>query len=478
MQDLFDKGDAMAIADAVRQGEVTARQVVEFALARIDERNPALNAVVARRDDAALAEVDAGLPSGPLTGVPIVVKDLGATVAGMPSTNGSRLFADAIATEDSEMVARYRRAGAVVVGMSNTPELGRNGSTESKLLGAARNPHRLTHSTGGSSGGTAAAVAAGIVPAGHANDGGGSIRIPASECGLIGLKPSRGRTPAAPKLTALAYPLGINHAITRTVRDTALFLDVTQGPMAGDPYVIAAPQRPYIDEVGADPGRCRIAVSDVLPSGERIDPECTAVVERTAALLSDAGHDVGGATPNYPTEALQAAFGVFMSVPLVVDVDRRLAELGRDLRDDDLERLTRMLYENGKKITGTQVVVAHQELERASQQIGAFFEGSEGYDLLVTATLARTVPPLGLLDTDNLAAMQEHAGKVSALTAPFNVTGQPAISLPLGRDSLGLPVGVQIVAAFGREDLLLRVAAQLEAMGAWDPAPVWPPVEG
>jgi amidase len=273
----------------------------------------------------------------------------------------------------------------------------------------------------------------------------------------------------------LAYPLGINHALTRTVRDSALLLDISQGPTTGDPYVIAPPVRPYLDEVGAEPGRCRVAVSFAMPSGDTIDPECAAVVERAVALLAEAGHEVQEAAPDYPLEALGSVMGVFMSVPLLVDVDARLAELGRDLRDDDLEPMTRMIYENGKRATGAQVVAAHQELERCAQQIGAFFDG---FDLLVTATIARTVPPLGLLDTTNVAAMQQHAGKVAALTMPFNVTGQPAISLPIGVDPLGLPVGVQIVAAYGREDLLVRIASQLEAMGAWDPTPVWPPNEG
>ncbi|HEX7096071.1 MAG TPA: amidase, partial [Acidimicrobiales bacterium] len=287
MKALFDESDATGIAAAIRSGEVSAREVVEFALARIDERNGLLNAVIARRDDAALAEVDAGLPDGPLTGVPIVIKDLGATVAGMPATNASRLFDGVIATEDSELVARYRRAGAVVVGMTNTPELGRNASTEPQLYGPTRNPYRLTHSPGGSSGGTAAAVAAGMVPVGHGNDGGGSIRIPASACGLVGLKPSRGRTPGSPRYTAMAYPLGINHGLTRTVRDSALLLDVAQGPMCGDPYVIPLPARPYVDEVGASPGRCRVAVSFTMPTGDPVEPDCAAAVERATSLLRE-----------------------------------------------------------------------------------------------------------------------------------------------------------------------------------------------
>lgn len=472
MDDLHADLDAVGLAAAIRRGELSAADAIESALGRIEERNGVLNAVVAVRSEAARRDIEAGLPDGPLTGVPIVVKDLGATVAGMPSTRGSRLFADVVAESDSELIRRYRAAGAVVVGMSNTPEFGRNGSTESILLGPAHNPHGLGYSTGGSSGGTAAAVAAGIVPVGHANDGGGSIRIPAAECGLIGLKPSRGRVSALPALTALAYPLGINHAITRTVRDTALLLDVGQGAVAGDPYVIALPARPYLDEVGAGPGRCRIAFSTVLPNGDPVFADGAAAVARTAALLEALGHELVEATPTYPIEDAAIASGVFMSVPLTIEVDARLEQLGRGLRDDDLEPLTRMLYEGGKQVPGTRVVEAHHALERASRTLGAFFTD---YDVLVTPTLGRTVPPLGLLNTSDLDAMRQHASAVAVLTSPYNVSGQPAISLPLGTDTNGLPVGVQLAAAYGREDLLIRIAAQLEATEAWSSAPVWPP---
>jgi amidase len=472
VKDLYDEQDATGLAAAIRAGEVSPREVVEFAIARLDERNESINAVVARRDAAALAEADSALPDGPLTGVPFVVKDLGMPVAGLPATNGSRLFAGEIATHDGELLRRYRRAGVVVIGTTNSPELGRNASTEPLLFGPTRNPWSLSHSAGGSSGGTAAAVAAGIVPAGHGNDGGGSIRIPASECGLVGLKPSRGRTPALPRRSAMAYPLGINHVLTRSVRDTALFLDVGAGPVPGDPYVIAPPARPFADEVGAAPGRRRVAVSVTTPSGDPVDTDCAAVVRDVATLLGELGHEVSDAAPEYPLDAISTAMQVFMAAPLVVEVDARLDALGRALRDDDLEPLTRQIYERGRTLSATDVVIAHQELERASHIIGGFFET---YDLLLTATIARPVPPLGYLDTTDPAAMRERGAVFAALTGPFNVTGQPAISLPLGHDRDGLPVGVQLVAGFGREDLLLRVAAQLEEGRPWSTRPVWPP---
>ena len=471
MGDVLDQ-DATAVIEAVRAGDVSAREVLEATMGRLEERNPVVNAVVAVRD-AAVDDVGPGLPEGPLMGLPFVIKDLGVDVAGLPMTNGSRLFAGVIAERDSEIVARYRRAGVVIIGTTNTPEFGRNASTEPSLYGPTRNPHRLTHSAGGSSGGTAAAVAVGIVPAGHGNDGGGSIRIPASACGLVGLKPSRGRTPAAPRYNAMAYPMAVNHALTRSVRDTALLLDVAQGPVGGDPYVIAPPLRPYADEVGAPPGRCRVAVSCATPAGDAIDPDCETAVRRTAALLEELGHEVTEAEPPYPTDALASAMRVFMSVPMAVDIDARLATLHRQLDDDDLEPFTRMLYESVQSLRPADVIVAHQQLEHAARVLGPFFTD---HDLLLTATLARPVPPLGLLDTSDIPAMGANAGAFAALTSPWNVTGQPAISLPAGVDRFGLPIGAQLVAAYGREDLLIRVASQLEQAAPWQMGPVWPAV--
>jgi amidase len=468
---LVDGTDATGLAAAVRDGVVSAAEVLEHALARLDERNPGLNAIVNRRDDEARAEVAAGLPDGPFTGVPFVVKDLGVSVGGMPATGGSRLFADLVAARDSELIARYRRAGVVIVGTTNTPELGRNASTEPLLFGPTRNPWRPTHSPGGSSGGTAAAIASGMVPVGHGNDGGGSIRIPASACGLVGLKPTRGRTPVAPK-PALTSPLSINHVLTRSVRDAAVFLDATAGPVAGDPHVTPPPLRPWAAELGQHPGSLRIALCTHTPAGDPVHPDCASVTTGVASLLAELGHRVEEAAPPFPAADVSLAFRVFMAASLSVEVDARTAELGRSLRDDDLEPLTRMIYEQGRSLSGGDVVHALAALERASQTIGGFF--ADGV-LLLTPTLARPVPPLGLLDTTDLTSIATHAAAYSAMASPFNVTGQPAISLPMGHDSEGLPVGVQLVAPFGREDLLVQVASQLEEARPWRTAPVWPP---
>jgi len=472
VESVFDGQDMTGLAASIRDGEVSAREVVEFALGRLAERNPAINAVVSERAEQALAEVDAGLPDGPLRGVPFLIKDLHADVAGLPTSNGSRLFADRVAEQDTELVARYRRAGLVIIGKTNTPEFGQNASTEPVLFGPTRNPRRLTHGVGGSSGGSAAAVAAGIAPAAHASDGGGSIRIPASANGLVGLKPSRGRMPSG---SPLAGPMSVEHAVTRSVRDTALLLDLTAGPAVGAPFGIAPPARPYVDEVGADPGTLRIGITTTMPGGEPVHPDCAAVASEVGVLLEKLGHHVETAAPVFHPEALGAAMQYLMSAPMAVEIDHRLAELGRDLADDDLETMARVQYERCKSASVTDLSAAYSALELTAREIGRYFTE---YDLLLTPTLGAPTPELGLLDAMNLEAMWQHAGTYGALTSPFNSGGQPAISLPLGKDSIGLPLGAQLVAAHGREDLLIRIASQLEAAYPWSTAAAWPAVAG
>ena len=469
MDELFDT-DATAVAAAAADGRVSAREVTEFALGRIAERDGDIGAVVSLRADQALAEAAGTLPDGPLHGVPYVIKDLGADVTGLPSTEGSRLFADVVAETDSRIVRRLREAGAVIVGKTNSPEFGMNATTEPALHGPTRNPHDLTRSPGGSSGGASAAVAAGMVPAAHASDGGGSIRIPAAMTGLIGLKPSRGRVPTGGNM--LGAPVSVQHAITRTVRDTALLLDVVAGPDVGDPLVIDRPARPYVDEVGADPGRLRIALSTVRPDGTPADPQTVAVAEQTAAALTALGHEVTAEDPDYSPEDLVAVQQVGMAAAMAAKVDARLAALGRELRDGDLEPSVRMIYDRAAGTPIAAFAAGMAALERLSGRIGALFTR---YDLLLTPTIAATTPALGLLDAQDPEALLTHGAVYGALTAPFNATGQPAISLPMGTDDAGLPVGAQLVAGFGREDLMIRIAAQLEADRGWDTAPVWPP---
>ncbi len=468
---LLDDHDATAVAAAIRSGDVDAAEVVATSIARAEDRNPTLNAFVSTRFDRALEEAASVDRDAPFAGVPFVVKDLAAQVAGLPHTRGSRLFADDVSQADSELVRRYRAAGLIILGTTNTPELGRNASTEPLVHGPTRNPHGLDHSTGGSSGGSAAAVAAGIVGVAHGNDGGGSIRIPASACGLFGLKPSRGRVSGHPAYDHLAYPMGCHHVLTRSVRDSAALLDLTAGPMPGDAYEIGRPSRPWVTEIGSRPGALRIAMALKAPGGAAAHPECVAAVESAAAILVELGHEVEEAEPPWSPEGVMVVLSALMGAPMAVEVDARLAELGRNLAVDDLEPFTRFLYDSAAHTTGKDLVVALVALEDMARSMGEFLTG---YDLLLTPTMAQPTPPLGYLDTTSIEAMFERAATYSAFTSPFNITGQPAASLPLTVGSNGMPIGVQLVAPFGREDRLIAVSSQIETAHPWSVAPAWP----
>jgi Asp-tRNA(Asn)/Glu-tRNA(Gln) amidotransferase A subunit family amidase len=463
--------DALGLAHLVACGEVSPAEVLDAALAVIDARNPGLNAVIARRDDAARAEVAAGLPDGPLRGVPYLIKDLNGHVAGLPTTNGVRLFADAVATRDSEFVTRLRQAGVVIVGKTNTPGFGTSTSTEPSLFGPCRNPWDVTRVPGGSSGGAAAAVAGGMVPAAHATDGGGSIRIPASCCGLFGLKPTRGRVTHAPFAGESWAGMSNGHAVTRTVRDSAAILDVVSGPHPGDPYAAPTPARPFADEVGADPGRLRVALLDGPPMVDLVlDPECAHAVEDAARLLDTLGHRVEPTVwPELPTVPA-FVLGVISSTDIASKVDMRLAELDRELRDDDLDLWVRDTVERGRAITGVQYVQAVATMHSIGRTIADFMGD---YDVLLTPTMAITPPKVGVLDPnrsffDALPTLTAMSG----MTSIANLTGQPAMSVPLHRTHTtgvgnGLPVGVQFVGRFGDEATLFRLASQLEAASPW-----------
>lgn len=471
---LLDTHDAMALAELVARRDVTAVELVDAVIARVEARNPVLNAVIAERYDAARAEATTLTTTGPVAGVPFLVKDLNCDVAGLPATRGSRLFADVVATADAELTRRYRSAGLLILGNTNTPEFGKNASTEPLLHGPTHNPWELDHSTGGSSGGSAASVAAGIVPAAHANDGGGSIRIPASECGLFGLKPSRGRTPIAPTPGAFAYPVGIGHAVTRTVRDSAALLDVVSGGLPGDPY--PAPPGPaagsFLASLDVDPGRLRIGYSTTSVLGRPIHPAAVEAIERTARTLESLGHEVSEGMPTWDPGMVTNVLSTVMGVATAKAVEDRLAELGRPLGSDDLDPFDMFLHERSLATTAIELHVALQQLELVSRDLSPFFTA---HDLWLTATIPVPVPRLGVLDTSNIEAMFTNAGRFSELTAVFNVSGQPAASVPAGFDADGLPVGVQLVAAHAREDLLLQVASQLETAAPWPLTAPWPP---
>ncbi len=472
MSELADL-DATATADRVRAGDVSPAELLAAALDRIDRHDPALGAMVSRRDDAARADV-AHLPAGPFHGVPIVIKDLLATVAGTASTAGiAALAARRLpAPVDSYLVRRLRAAGFVVVGTTKTSELGILPTAEPVALGPARNPWSLGHSTGGSSGGTGAAVAAGLVPIGHGNDGGGSIRIPASCCGLVGLKPSRGRISLGPMFGDIMGGLVNEHVLTRSVRDSAAVLDLLAGFEPGDPYAAPPPARPFAAEVAAaaaPPLRVGYTLHfhDTRGQRRRIAPACEAAVMATAAALADLGHVVEEhdlaalGRPEYVPRFLAVwATGV------AADLDALEPVVGKKLTAADVEPLTWALATMGRSVPAPAYANAWRWLQGTSRELARAWDH---LDLWLSSTLTAPPPPLGFYAAvagDPLAPIMRAADLVP-YTAPWNVTGQPAISLPMHVDDAGLPIGVQLVGAYGREDLLLRTAAQLERARPW-----------
>lgn len=460
--------DATAQAQLVRRKQVQAAELVEHAIERVEQLNPTINAVVTTTYDLA-REIAAGeLPSGPFAGVPFMLKDIYGFYAGVRQTHGSESWGDYVPNFDSELVARYKRAGLILVGKTNTPEYGLSAATEPRRYGATRNPWDTNRSPGGSSGGSAAAVAAGIVPMAHANDGAGSIRIPASCCGLFGLKPTRSRNPLRPQFSDLMAPVVSEHAVTRSVRDSATLLDATSGPAVGEPYQAPTPRRPFIEEVGADPGSLRIAYSTEPFSGAPVHEDCLAAVEDAATLCAELGHQVTEATPRVNgdsvSEALSQLWFLFgaMSVEGVKDITGSPADPKR------VEPWSWALYEVGKDMRATDYVRSLQALQQALYVYGEFF--SE-YDVLLTPTLSTPPFPLGTFEFSTNDDPREAFDRLWWTIFPFtpliNVTGQPAMSVPTHWNAEGLPIGTHFVGRFGDEATLFRLAAQLEEARPW-----------
>ncbi|MBM3660566.1 MAG: amidase [Actinobacteria bacterium] len=467
--------DATALADLVRRGEVTPSELVEDAIARIEARNPSLNAVIIPLFEKARAAAAGTLPDGPFRGVPFLLKDCVAHSAGDPYHCGMQVLKDAgyVAPTDTELVRRYRAAGFVIVGKTNLPELASSPTTEPLAYGATHNPWDPDRSPGGSSGGAGAAVAAGMVAVAHGNDMGGSIRIPASACGLVGLKPTRARNSLGPHFGEYWGPTTHEHVLTRSVRDTAAVLDATAGPAPGDPYSAPAPARPFLEEVGADPGRLRIGFR-VRRTGaaDDVHPDCVAAVLAALPVLESLGHVVEPVDlPALDDPAFGAALGGMFGPFMARDLDRWSAALGRTISPSELEPWNAQMVEFGRSVTAPQYVEALERANDYSRGLARFWTGdadSPGYDLLVTPQLGTPPPRLGeLAPTCDLADLGAAMGTFTPFTTPFNLTGQPAISLPLHWNEDGLPIGVQLVAAYGRDDLLLRVAAQLEQAMPW-----------
>lgn len=457
--------DAMGLAQLVRKGDASAGELLDLALARSAAVNPKINAIVADHSDLARAAIKQGLPDAPFTGVPWLLKDLGIAMKGTVTTHGSVFFKDALADHDSTLVTRYRRAGLVIFGKTHSPEFGGTASSESALFGDTRNPWNLALSAGGSSGGSAAAVAAGIVPAAHASDGGGSIRIPASACGLFGIKPTRGRVPLGPDIYESRNGLSAQHVVSRSVRDSAALLDVSQGVEVGDAYASPPMRRPYIEEIQQPVGKLRIALmtSPVLPLP--VDPECVAAAHNAAKLCESLGHHVEEASPVIDAGSLFAALGVSSNLVVAKKVSQREQVLGRKVREDELEPITWQGLQAGLEISGVADSEARDSLHRASRVLGAFMQD---YDVVLSPTMAIVPPALGVLSLRQpYKDFMMVAAAASSFTSLYNMTGQPAMTVPLHWTAAGVPVGVMFAAGFGDEATLFRLAAQLEQAAAW-----------
>ncbi|MDF3293041.1 amidase [Streptomyces silvisoli] len=464
--------DATAQADLVRRSVLSPTELVEAAIERIELLNDKLNAVITPLFEKALAEAGAArLPDGPFRGVPMLLKDILCHSAGDPTYGGMRALRDRDwrAPQDSTLAARFRSAGFVFCGKTNLPELATSVTTEPLAHGATRNPWDLTRSPGGSSGGSAAAVAAGMVPVAHGNDMAGSIRMPASACGVVGLKPTRARTTLGPRYGEYWGAGTHEHVLTRSVRDTAAVLDVTAGMAVGDPYTAPLPLRPYREEVGADPGTLRIGFRSTPPGATTpAHEDCVAAVEHTARLLDALGHRVEP-TPAAALDspALFEALPTLFSAILAWELEEWSERLGERLEPADLEPMNGLLAEAGRSVTAAQWLSGVQAWQQWARGVAGLWETD--VDVLLTPTLPTPPLPLGELAPTAKDPMELVAGvtKGIAFTLPFNVTGQPAVSLPLYRNADGLPIGVQLVAAYGREDVLIRLASQLEQAAPW-----------
>jgi len=462
----YESYDALGLAELVRKGETSAEELLEAALARVESRNPALNAVNMVWADYARAALRAGLPEGPFRGVPFLLKDLHAQVAGQPISFGSRLFARFVSETDSEISLRYRRAGLVIFGRTASPEFGLTATTESTLWGETRNPWNLEHTSGGSSGGASSAVAAGILPAAHASDGGGSIRIPASCCGLFGLKPTRARVPSGPHQGEGWGGMSTAHAVSRSVRDSAALLDATEGPDQGAPYQPPAPERPYLEEVMRAPGRLRIAVQTESFNGAPTHPDCRDAALDAAKLCESLGHQVELARLAVDAPALGRATQVLIAANVQATSEDAAAAQGRALGTDLVENITFFMVQGARAASAADYARAVRTIHAAGRTVESFLAR---YDVLLTPTMATPPLAIGELALSNPPSA-EYIARLSACTAftqLFNAGGQPAMSVPLAWSSAGLPLGVQFAARFGDEATLFRLAAQLEQARPW-----------
>jgi amidase len=463
----LDSHDALGLAELVRKRKVSPTELLDDAIERADALNPRLNFMAQRHYDLARAAIAKGLPQGPFTGVPWLLKDLNTYIAGELTENGSRFYRSYRPAETSELVLRAQRAGFVIFGKTTAPEFGLTATTENKLTGDTHNPWNPAHIAGGSSGGAAVAVAAGVLPAAHATDGGGSIRIPASCCGLFGMKPSRGRIPMGPPRTEGWGGLSVHHALTRTVRDSAAIMDATHGVEPGSRYSAPTPSETFLSQVGKNPGRLRIALMLAPYAGTPVDPEVTAATRAAARLCESLGHHVEEAAPKLDAGALGAASFVLSASSVAADVLDRAKATGLVPGPDLLEPITLAFFGYGQKTSGMDYVRANNTMQAAALVMARFMAA---YDVILSPTLAAPPLELGKINLSPGLEFPQWGQRIAAFS-PFtqfaNMTGQPAMSLPLAMSATGLPMGVMFTGRYGEEALLFRLAGQIEAAAPW-----------
>lgn len=459
----YDQYDGLGLAQLVRDGKISAQELLEEAIARTEAVNPQINAVVHKHYDEARSAIAAGLPQGAFTGVPFLLKDLYMMLQGTITSNGSAMYRDNVADHDSTLVQRYQQAGLVIFGKTNSPEWGLMPVTEPGFFGPSRNPWNVECTPGGSSGGASAAVAAGILPLANASDGGGSIRIPASCAGLVGLKPSRGRNPSGPIKAEGWAGQSISHVVSRSVRDSAAMLDATHGPESGDAYAAPCQLESFLSQSQREPGVLKIAVSREKWGMGSYQPEVLEGLESTVSLLQSLGHEVEEARPEYDAEVTAAALFTVICVNTAWAAKQRAQELNCTTDELDMEFGTRKTMEMGAAVSGEAYAAAIQANQRAGRALGRFHQR---YDVVLAPTLASEPIPVGHLVEDP----EKYTERLFAFmgdTGLYNQTGQPSLSLPLHWSAKGLPVGMMFSAAYGNEGVLLSLAGQLEQARPW-----------
>lgn len=471
----YDRYDATGLAHLVRRREVTPLELVDEAVVRIERHNPKLNAVVYKAFDEARKTARRSLPDGPFKGVPFLIKDISLPVAGWPMTNGSAFLRNHVSTYDAELTRRYRQAGLVFLGKTNTPEFGIPGTTEGRHLGICRNPWNPDHSSGGSSGGAAAAVASGMVPMAHGSDGLGSIRIPSAQCGLVGVKPTQNRNPGGPDDRGRAHGLIVDHVLARTLRDSAAMLDWTGYPEDDSPYAPPPKIRPYAEEIRTPPGRLRIAFSTEVPRKTPPHKDVQAVFDSTVRLLEELGHIlIEKKEFGIDWRKLYRAQSAVSGAMFAASIDEWSQVLGREPQADDMEPLAWASYRASKTLSASQIGTGLQNLRLVSRRVLALWRD---FDVLLSPVALAPPPPIGYLDPVKVEPREfnKRQSLVFGYTPPFNMTGQPSFSLPLGMSSDGLPIGMMFTGRFGDEATLFRLAGQLEEARPWSDRkpPIW-----